>query len=187
MKTKKLTFGAMCLAISLLLPQVFHIIGMQQAGSVFLPMHLPVFIGGMLLGPIYGLFLGIFAPLTSFVEKMDMTQQFLLNSMNHQQALGAYVVVDKDYPFIHMILLIIDNLLNDVKSTIQNQINEMIRHLQEQFPQATISTVSVIASDHAPQEDQIQQMESQIIEKQMDMNQSFEQKTKEYYQSILYN
>ena len=117
-----------------------------------------------------------------FVEKMDMTQQFPLNSMNHQQALGAYVVVDKDYPFIHMILLIIDNLLNDVKSTIQNQINEMIRHLQEQFPQATISTVSVIASDHAPQE-----MESQIIEKQMDMNQSFEQKTKEYYQSILYN
>ena len=122
-----------------------------------------------------------------FVEKMDMTQQFPLNSMNHQQALGAYVVVDKDYPFIHMILLIIDNLLNDVKSTIQTQINEMIRHLQEQFPQATISTVSVIASDHAPQEDQIQQMESQIIEKQMDMNQSFEQKTKEYYQSILYN
>ena len=46
---------------------------------------------------------------------------------------------------------------------------------------------SLIASDHAPQEDQIQQMESQIIEKQMDMNQSFEQKTKEYYQSILYN
>ena len=118
---------------------------------------------------------------------MDMTQQFPLNSMNHQQALGAYVVVDKDYPFIHMILLIIDNLLNDVKSTIQTQINEMIRHLQEQFPQATISTVSVIASDHATQEEQIQQMESQIIEKQMDMNQSFEQKTKEYYQSILYN
>lgn len=122
-----------------------------------------------------------------FVEKMDLSQQFTLNTINQQQALGAYVVVDKDYPFIHMILLIIDNLLNDVKSTIQNQINEMIRHLQEQFPQATISTVSVIASDHAPQEDQIQQMESQIIEKQMDMNQSFEQKTKEYYQSILYN
>lgn len=67
MKTKKLTFGAICLALSLLLPQVFHMIGMQQAGSIFLPMHLPVFIGGMLLGPIYGLFLGIFAPLTSFV------------------------------------------------------------------------------------------------------------------------
>lgn len=34
-----------------------------------------------------------------FVEKMDMTQQFPLNSMNHQQALGAYVVVDKDLSF----------------------------------------------------------------------------------------
>ena len=67
MKTKKMTFGAMCLALSLLLPQVFHFIGLQQAGAVFLPMHIPVFIGGMLLGPIYGLFLGIFAPLTSFV------------------------------------------------------------------------------------------------------------------------
>lgn len=67
MKVKKLTFGAMCLAISLLLPQVFHLIGYQQAGAIFLPMHLPIFIGGMLLGPIYGLFLGVFAPITSFV------------------------------------------------------------------------------------------------------------------------
>ena len=67
MKTKKITFGAMCLALSLLLSQAFHLVGMQQAGSIFLPMHIPVFIGGMLLGPIYGLFLGIFAPLTSCV------------------------------------------------------------------------------------------------------------------------
>ena len=67
MKVKKMTFGAMCLALSLLLPQVFHMIGMQQAGSIFLPMHLPVFIGGMLLGPIYGLVIGIFAPLMSCI------------------------------------------------------------------------------------------------------------------------
>lgn len=67
MKTRKLTFGAMCLALSLLLPQVFHFIGMQQAGAVFLPMHLPIFIGGMLLGPVYGIFLGVLAPLFSCV------------------------------------------------------------------------------------------------------------------------
>lgn len=67
MKTKKLTCGAMCLALALLLPQAFHLIGMQQAGSTFLPMHLPVFIGGMLLGPIYGLFLGVFSPLVSCI------------------------------------------------------------------------------------------------------------------------
>lgn len=67
MKVKKLIFGAMCLSISLLLPQVFHMFSYQKAGAIFLPMHMPVFIGGMLLGPIYGLFLGVFAPLTSFV------------------------------------------------------------------------------------------------------------------------
>lgn len=67
MRTKKITFGAMCLALSILLPQVFHLIGMQQAGSVFLPMHIPVFIGGMLLGPIYGICLGVLAPLISFL------------------------------------------------------------------------------------------------------------------------
>lgn len=67
MKTKKITMAALCLALSLLLPQVFHMIGMQQAGSIFLPMHLPVFIGGLILGPVYGLFLGMFAPVLSFV------------------------------------------------------------------------------------------------------------------------
>ena len=67
MKTKKITFGAMCLALSILLPQVFHLIGMSQAGSVFLPMHIPVFIGGMLLGPIYGICLGALAPIISFL------------------------------------------------------------------------------------------------------------------------
>ena len=56
-----------------------------------------------------------------------------------------------------------------------------------QFPQATISAVNVIADQSIPQDHQIQQMESQIIEKQVDMNQAFEKKTKEYYQSILYS
>lgn len=66
-KSMRITFGAMCLALSIFLPQVFHLFGMQQAGMIFLPMHLPVFLGGMLLGPVYGLFLGIFAPLISMV------------------------------------------------------------------------------------------------------------------------
>ena len=88
MKTRKITFGAMCLALSLLLPQAFHLIGMQQAGSVFLPMHIPVFIGGMLLGPIYGLFLGIFAPLTSFVVTGMSTAERVLFMMSE---LATYV------------------------------------------------------------------------------------------------
>ncbi len=88
MKTRKITFGAMCLALSLLLPQAFHLIGMQQAGSVFLPMHIPVFIGGMLLGPIYGLFLGIFAPLTSFVVTGMPTAERVLFMMSELATYG---------------------------------------------------------------------------------------------------
>lgn len=65
MKTKRITTGALCLALSLILPQMFHLIGLQQAGMVFLPMHIPVFIGGMLLGPIYGTVVGALAPLLS--------------------------------------------------------------------------------------------------------------------------
>ena len=34
MKTKKLTFGAMCLAISLLLPQVFHIFATMSSDEL---------------------------------------------------------------------------------------------------------------------------------------------------------
>lgn len=118
---------------------------------------------------------------------MDLSQQFTLNTINQQQALGAYVVVDQDYSLSHMILIIIDTLLNDFKDQIQNQIQKMINDLQMQFPQATISAVNVIADQSIPQDHQIQQMESQIIEKQVDMNQAFEKKTKEYYQSILYS
>lgn len=65
MKSRRITFGAMCLALAILLPQVFHLFGMQKAGTIFLPMHLPIFLGGMLLGPLYGLCLGLFAPLIS--------------------------------------------------------------------------------------------------------------------------
>lgn len=67
MKTRKMTFGAFCLALALLLPQLFHMLGMQQAGQIFLPMHIPVLIGGMVLGWQYGTLLGFVAPLISCV------------------------------------------------------------------------------------------------------------------------
>jgi len=67
MKTKRMTFGALCLALAWLLPQIFHMIGMQQAGQIFLPMHIPVLIGGMVLGWQYGTLLGLLSPLLSFL------------------------------------------------------------------------------------------------------------------------
>ena len=66
MNIKKLVYTGLLVAVGVLLPQVFHIFGSSAAGMVFLPMHIPVLIGGLLLGPMSGLCIGVAAPLISF-------------------------------------------------------------------------------------------------------------------------
>jgi len=61
--TRKLVLTAMFIAIGVVLPQAFHMI--PNAGSVILPMHIPVLISGFALGPVYGLVCGILTPLLS--------------------------------------------------------------------------------------------------------------------------
>ena len=60
--TQKLMTAALCLALGLLLPSMFHMIG---AGTVFLPMHIPVLLCGMLCGGAYGAAVGAIVPLLS--------------------------------------------------------------------------------------------------------------------------
>lgn len=70
-KTLRLCIGALLLASGVLLPQVFHMIGGQAMGGVFLPMHIPVFLAGLLLGPFYGGAVGVITPLIStFITSM---------------------------------------------------------------------------------------------------------------------
>ena len=64
MNIKKLTYGALVIAITVLFPQLFHFAG-PQMGQTFLPMHLPVFVGGFVLGPVYGFAIGFLSPLLS--------------------------------------------------------------------------------------------------------------------------
>lgn len=66
MKTRKLVYGGALIALGILIPQAFHGFG-ENAGMVFLPMHLPIFIGGFLLGPVYGGVMGVVVPALSFV------------------------------------------------------------------------------------------------------------------------
>lgn len=58
----KITIFAMFLALGWLLPLLTGQI--PEIGSMLLPMHIPVIIGGFVLGPYYGLILGIVTPLT---------------------------------------------------------------------------------------------------------------------------
>jgi len=62
-KTKKLVFAGLCVALGIALPMAFHTI--PNAGSIFLPMHIPVLLCGLLCGPGYGLACGLLTPLIS--------------------------------------------------------------------------------------------------------------------------
>lgn len=60
-KVRRLTLSAMLLAVGLLLPFITGQI--QSIGNMLCPMHLPVFIAGMLLGPMCGGAVGAILPL----------------------------------------------------------------------------------------------------------------------------
>ena len=63
LRTNKLVLTSLFIACGLLLPIAFHTFGM--GGRTFLPMHLPVFMGGLLLGWMPGLIIGALTPLLS--------------------------------------------------------------------------------------------------------------------------
>ena len=60
---KKMTLASVCVALCVVLPIAFHSI--PDAGTVFLPMHIPVLICGMICGWPYGLLCGLMGPLLS--------------------------------------------------------------------------------------------------------------------------
>lgn len=53
-------------ALSVLLPQLVHLIAGASGGVQWLPMYLPVLLGGCLLGWKWGLGVGVLSPLVSF-------------------------------------------------------------------------------------------------------------------------
>ncbi len=62
---KRLTITALCVALCVVLPMAFHMI--PNAGSVMLPMHIPVLLCGLVCGWQYGLLCGLLGPLVSSV------------------------------------------------------------------------------------------------------------------------
>lgn len=60
-----ISFGIIGLAV--LLPQLVHLIAGAQGGIKWLPMYLPVLLGGCLLGAKWGIAIGVFSPILSFL------------------------------------------------------------------------------------------------------------------------
>ncbi|MBC8591326.1 ECF transporter S component [Wansuia hejianensis] len=62
-RTTNIVMSGLLLALGLIIPGIFHATGIP--GTIFLPMHIPVLLGGFLLPPVYALLLGILTPILS--------------------------------------------------------------------------------------------------------------------------
>ena len=60
---KQSIITAVCIALCVVLPQAFHAI--PSAGSIYLPMHIPVLLCGLICGWPYGLLCGLAGPALS--------------------------------------------------------------------------------------------------------------------------
>lgn len=64
--TVKAVLSVGVIALAVLLPQLVHLVAGAEGGVQWLPMYLPVLLGGCLLGWRWGLGVGMLAPLVSF-------------------------------------------------------------------------------------------------------------------------
>lgn len=60
-RTKKITLSALFLALGLVLPLLTG--QLKALGNAFLPMHLPVLLCGLIVGPWYGFVIGLILPI----------------------------------------------------------------------------------------------------------------------------
>lgn len=62
MGNRRLMYGGMLVAVGVVLPTMFHMVGL---GQVFLPMHIPVLFSGFVCGPVIGMLVGMVTPILS--------------------------------------------------------------------------------------------------------------------------
>ena len=86
---QKMVLAAMFLAAGLILPQLIgHV---QVLGTALLPMHLPVLLAGVILGPRYGGLVGLLLPFLRHIIA-GMPPLFIANSMMFELAIYGVVI-----------------------------------------------------------------------------------------------
>lgn len=63
----KTAISALIIIAAVVLPQLVHLVTGAPGGVKYLPMYLPVVIGGAVMGTVWGLGIGILSPLVSFL------------------------------------------------------------------------------------------------------------------------
>lgn len=64
-ETRKLVWASFLLILGLVLPRIINLAGSPTLGNLISPMHIPVFLTGLILGPLYGALVGFMTPLLS--------------------------------------------------------------------------------------------------------------------------
>jgi len=63
--TRKLVWASILLALGILLPRLINFVGSVTLGNLISPMHIPVFLTALILGPVFGTIIGFITPLIS--------------------------------------------------------------------------------------------------------------------------
>ena len=106
-RVKKLVITAMLISAGIVLPVVFHMVPAGLAGRVLLPMHIPVLMAGLIVGPFYGFFAGLVTPLLSSMTTGMPLPGFTLYRMMVE--LGVYGgVAGLAMGFIHTQRMVVD-------------------------------------------------------------------------------
>jgi hypothetical protein len=85
--TWMITGTALLLALGVMLPLVFH--AFPLGGRIFLPMHLPTFIAGLVLGPLSGLIVGAGSPVLSALITGRPTVPYMIPMLFELAAYGV--------------------------------------------------------------------------------------------------
>lgn len=73
--TVKSVVAVAVVALAVVLPQIVHMAAGAAGGMKWLPMYIPVILGGALLGPVWGLAVGIMSPVVSYLITTAMGSQ----------------------------------------------------------------------------------------------------------------
>ena len=86
--TKKAVLTSACIALCVVLPMAFHAI--PNAGNIWLPMHIPVLLCGLICGWKFGLLCGILGPLVSSLITQMPVFAYLPSMMIELSAYGLF-------------------------------------------------------------------------------------------------
>lgn len=122
MNIKKLTYLSFFLTLGIVIPQSFHILGGTGLGSIVLPMHIPVIIGGMLLGPLPGLIIGFLSVVIGFMlgmPSLPIAPFMLIELSVYGFVVGYLSFLKKINPYICLIItMVIGRLASSISMNI---------------------------------------------------------------------